>query len=342
MRIIVSILKFLILLAVAGGSIYAANQTQTPRPTLTERTGPAIVDAKTWGYQLQHARPEFIDQSVDVIVIDYARDGRDETAWRAADIEAFRQRPNNKPRIVLAYMSIGEAENYRFYWQPTWSHLLTAAATKPAWLADENSEWKGNFLVRYWHPDWQKIFVSPGRTLLDQALENVFPWRKPYIDRIIDAGFDGVYLDRVDAFQEWSKDRTSSENDMVAFTARLSRYAKARHPGFLVVPQNGEELLRRADYRRLIDGVAKEDLFFGVNGQGKENSGEEINRSILMLNRATADRLPVFVVEYLKDRARQAAISDRATKLGYIIHFADRELNRSPETVTLKGVSPPK
>jgi cysteinyl-tRNA synthetase len=39
--------------------------------------------------------------------------------------------------IALAYMSIGEAEEYRFYWQPEWAYA------PPAWLGPENPDWQG-------------------------------------------------------------------------------------------------------------------------------------------------------------------------------------------------------
>ncbi len=340
MRTLVRILRVLILAIAVGGSAYVARQTPNPRPQLAERTGSPLSEAQNWGYQLQRARPNLISANVDMVVLDYARDGRDETAWRPADVEAFRQRPDGKKRIVLAYMSIGEAENYRFYWQRQWSLSSGVPGIRPNWLSDENPEWKGNYRVRFWDPDWQKLLAAPGRTLLDQILEAVMPWRKPYLDRILEAGFDGVYLDRTDAFQDWSKTRTSAENEMVAFVARLSRYAKSRRPGFLVVPQNAEELLRRTEYRRLIDGIAKEDLFYGIDGDGKENAPAEVNRSILLLNRATADGLPVFVVEYVNDRSKQAALVARAQALGFVIHFAPRELNHAP-TVTDRAPAPP-
>ena len=42
---------------------------------------------------------------------------------------------------MFAYLSLGEAEDYRFYWQPSWN------SRKPAWLHGENPGWRGNYLV---------------------------------------------------------------------------------------------------------------------------------------------------------------------------------------------------
>ncbi|MFX4370013.1 hypothetical protein ABTA37_19985, partial [Acinetobacter baumannii] len=84
---------------------------------LPARDGPALSDAKTWGYQLQQLSPWLIPADVDVIVVDYSRDGTPNRALTAQEVEALRKRPNGQRRIVLSYLSIGEAETYRFYWR---------------------------------------------------------------------------------------------------------------------------------------------------------------------------------------------------------------------------------
>jgi cysteinyl-tRNA synthetase len=102
------------------------------------------------------------------------------------DIAMLKTKANGGQRLVIAYMSIGEAENYRWYWESRWistnSKLTTLA---PAWLEQENPEWEGNFKVKYWHPDWKRIIYGSSNS---------------YLDRILAVGFDGVYLDVVDGF----------------------------------------------------------------------------------------------------------------------------------------------
>lgn len=91
-------------------------------------------------------------------------------------------KPGGGSRIVLCYMSIGEAEDYRWYWNPSWE------TNPPSWLGPENPDWPGNYLVEYWDPGWQGIiYGSPDS----------------YLDRIVAAGFDGVYLDKIDSFEEY-------------------------------------------------------------------------------------------------------------------------------------------
>jgi cysteinyl-tRNA synthetase len=97
-----------------------------------------------------------------------------------AEVLALRQKANGGKRLLLAYMSIGEAEDYRYYWDPGWKNQ------PPVWLDQENPAWKGNFKVRYWEPEWQSI---------------IFGNDSSYVKQILDAGFDGVYLDIIDAFE---------------------------------------------------------------------------------------------------------------------------------------------
>lgn len=77
-------------------------------------------------------------------------------------------------------MSIGEAEDYRYYWKEEW------ASNPPSWLDAENPDWEGNFKVRYWDTAWQDI---------------IFGSDSSYMSKIINAGFDGVYLDIIDAYE---------------------------------------------------------------------------------------------------------------------------------------------
>ena len=96
------------------------------------------------------------------------------------DVESLKIKHNGGTRLVICYMSIGEAENYRYYWVPGWEFA------NPAWLDEANPDWPGNYKVRYWEPEWKSIILTG-----DDA----------YMKRILASGFDGVYLDLVDAFE---------------------------------------------------------------------------------------------------------------------------------------------
>jgi cysteinyl-tRNA synthetase len=296
-----------------------------PRDTLGRREGPALAEARSWGYQLQNFNPLTIPSMIDVMVVDYSRDGTARREMQPEEVAALRRRLDGGQRIVLAYLSIGEAESYRFYWRGHWAWL------RPGWLGPESTTWKGNYPVRFWQPGWQRLIVQGRPSALGRLLELQADWRKPYVDRVIEAGFDGVYLDRVDAYYEWKGERSTAEEDMVELVTRLSAYARARKPGFLVVAQNGEELLAHEPYLQALDGVAKEDLMFGVAGDERRNRPQEFLRSAGLLGRARAAGLKVMVVEYVEDPAKRAEARARMGDLGFLIQFAQRRLNLPPE-----------
>lgn len=83
----------------------------------------------------------------DIIIMDLFHF---EKAYTAAEIRELKTKRNGGKRLVICYMSIGEAEDYRYYWNSGWK------TRKPAWLAEENPHWKGNYVVKYWDADWQK------------------------------------------------------------------------------------------------------------------------------------------------------------------------------------------
>jgi cysteinyl-tRNA synthetase len=222
--------------------------------------GPSAV--KSWRYQLQNIDPSAIAaSSADLVVIDYA--GADGPFTRA-EVEQMRRKPDGSRRVLLSYMSIGEAESYRWYWPNRSS----------AWLGTENPKWRGNYSVRFWHPDWQQIIFD-------------------YTDKIIAAGFDGVYLDKVDEYEEMGQ-----KDEMVAFVTRIAARAKSQRGDFMIVSQNGDALIPDAKFRKAIDAFAREDLFYGENAEGARNSAASIRESVRRLKMLTAEGKPVFVVEY--------------------------------------------
>ncbi len=114
----------------------------------------------------------------DVIIMDLFFN--DNTEFTASEISQLKTKHNGGKRLVVCYMSIGEAEDYRYYWQNDWKQ------GDPVWLEKENPNWKGNYEVRYWDEDWQNIILGSNDA---------------YLDKILNAGFDGVYLDIIDGYE---------------------------------------------------------------------------------------------------------------------------------------------
>lgn len=149
-----------------------------------------LSDARNFLYLINPAnynsRKAFVDAvcatNYDVVIMDlFFNDG---TAFTVAEVERMQHKANGGRRLMICYMSIGEAEDYRYYWKSSWSRH------SPDWLDKENPDWAGNYKVRYWHSDWQDIICGNGDS---------------YLNRIVAAGFDGVYLDIVDAFEYYER-----------------------------------------------------------------------------------------------------------------------------------------
>jgi len=103
-----------------------------------------------------------------------------ETRLTKKDINSLKYKKNGKKRLIIAYLSIGEAEDYRDYWKKKWMKKY------PGWIVEENPNWPGNYVVKYWYRSWKKI---------------IFGREKSYLDKIIKTGFDGVYLDTIDSYE---------------------------------------------------------------------------------------------------------------------------------------------
>ncbi len=116
------------------------------------------------------------ETNYDIVIIDLFYE---DTVLNASEVASLKTKANGGFRLMIAYMSIGEVEDYRYYWQREWE------TDPPSWLAEENPEWPGNYKVQYWNKDWQNIIYGKDNS---------------YLKKILDVGFDGVYLDIVDAF----------------------------------------------------------------------------------------------------------------------------------------------
>ena len=264
-----------------------------------------------WGYWLASFDVARVAAAPhDLMVIDSEiSDGRSfERQFSPAEVARMRMRPDSRARLLLAYLSIGEAERYRPYWKEEWED----AAKKPPWLDRENSRWKGNFAVQFWQGDWQRL---------------IFGEAESHLDRIVAQGFDGVYLDRADAFFEWRRRHPSAAADMASFIARLAQHARAQKPEFLVVMQNAEELVDDPTVLDAIDGIAKEDLLYGVRHTEEPNPPHDVTWSIDLLRKAQAAGRRVLVVEYLKDPEKISAAATRIRDEGFVPYFAPRLLN---------------
>ena len=265
----------------------------------------ALTDVNDFLYQLQNLDLAAIGTTAyDLVIMDYSADGGEEGEFTAGQISALKHSPGGD-KIVLAYMSIGEAEDYRFYWQEQWR------PGNPPWLDRENPDWPGNYKVHYWDPGWQAIILE-------------------YTDRLLKAGFDGAYLDIIDAYEYYAgQGRTTAAQEMVDFVARIAAHARTRDPDFYVVPQNAAELATLIPtYLSIVDGVGQEDIYYGYQADDQPIPPavtSALERDLDVFKRAGK---VVFTIDYATTPAHVDDAYARARAKGYVPFVTVRDLDR--------------
>lgn len=262
---------------------------------------------KTGMYVLQGIDPAAIAAApFDVKVIDIYND--DGQVFTPAEVKEMGGGPGQA--LLLGYFSIGEAETYRDYFS-----TIPEAAIGP-----ENPQWKGNFEVAYWTPEWKAVAEA-------------------YIDNMIKAGYDGVYFDVVDEFQlSWAQQNApngDAAGAMQKLVVDLSAYAKAQVTTFKVWVNGAEELLTDQKYVDSIDGMFKENLFYNDNGSS-EQAAEDTQASLDLLKIAQNAGKDVVAIEYVTGAQKVDDVHAKSDAAGIASYVAKLDL----DGVDTEGVLP--
>ncbi len=273
-----------------------------------------LAPVASFHYQLQNLDVSAASSSpFPLLVTDYSLDGSAAMELTPAQVTSLR----TGGRKVLAYLSIGEAETYRFYWQPTWNDQGPNDPDRPPWLGPVNPQFPDNLKVRFWDPGWQQIiYGTPGSS-------------GSYLDRIIAQGFDGAYLDIVDAYEFWGPDgndeRPTAADDMRSFVENLAAYARASNPAFAIVPQNGSALVSDATYLAAISGQGGEDTWYRGDHKQSHFQAEDV---VPAFDQVKAAGKSVLLIDYPTGALRIADFFDRAEAKGYGAYNSTRALDQ--------------
>ncbi len=312
------------------------------------QTSHGTVPVTSWGYQLQGLSGADLDPAPyaasphDMVVVDYSRNGRDSGMFTAEEVAAIEDKPGGG--VSVAYVSIGEASEFRDNWNPAWTSTglatgsLTAAA--PHWLGPVNPDWPESRKVRYWEAGWQDLVFNDAKT--------------GSLDSIVAQGFDAAYLDIVDAYYFWAveagaagrlpgdpapNDERDAAARMIDFIAAMTAHARETNPDFFVIQQNGGYIIdalagldpgRKAALLGAIGGIAVEDLYLRGGSSDENNAFAPDEAQIEILKRDfLANGKAVFVVDYTNDPVLVGRFVARALSDGFIPAVApDRDLDR--------------
>jgi cysteinyl-tRNA synthetase, unknown class len=278
-------------------------------PAGAEERGAALNGVKTWAYQLKDVDQSKIDKIAaspfDMVIIDSSMfpEGKEIRLTRE-QVESMKKKPDGSRRLVVAYFSAGECEDFRYYWKPEWNKK------RPSWVSKVDKQWKGDYVVQYWQPEWQRIVYGTPDSL---------------IDRIMDAGFDGISIDRVDAYYYFG-DTEERRLQMISLVKKMTNYVREKKPDAVILAQNAEELIDHKDYLASIDAIVKEDLVFGISHTEKRNPEGDITHSTKLLDTAKKDSKHVFVVEYLAKKDNIATARTFMGEHNFVLYVGQRDL----------------
>ncbi len=280
----------------------------------------AISKVKIWAMQLQKFDVATAKATnADMLVTDATTASITGQPFTADDVASLKVKQDGSKRILISYLSIGEAEDYR----PDYFTSEYMEEDAPDWLLSENKVWKGNRIIRFCNEGWQQTILGDENGMSVYNSVELSPLYK-----LIELGFDGVYLDRVDVYAEVQKDCPDAANKMVAFVERLAAHARKRNPNFIVIQQNAEELLQHKRMIDAIDAVAKEDLFYGADHSQNANPRSMIDSTIANLALAKAAGRPVFVLDYLNDPERRSIDRAKIEAQGFVPYIGPRALDK--------------
>ncbi len=189
---------------------------------------------------------QIINSDYDMVVLDFIPSEAENSDFPMAEVvEKLHNAPH--PKKVIAYLDIGEAEEYRVYWQEDWQ------VGNPAWIVGADPDgWAENYPVAFWADAWQAIWLEDSGVL----------------DQVTGAGFDGVYLDWVEAYSDENVANTAIDEGvnpiyaMIEFVNFISAKIKSDCDDCVIIAQNAAELVEYAEYSATIDGLAQEQTWF--------------------------------------------------------------------------------
>ncbi|WP_245835468.1 endo alpha-1,4 polygalactosaminidase [Thalassospira mesophila] len=140
-----------------------------------------VVDSAPFGNKDAYVNA-LASTNYDILILDAFHRGM--TPLSFDDIRKLRYKKIGTPRLLLAYIDIGTAQTYRYYWRSDWR------AGSPDFIssASNTGRWGQENHVYYWDPQWQNI---------------IFGNANSYVAGLMQMGFDGIVVDGIDDYRWW-------------------------------------------------------------------------------------------------------------------------------------------
>ncbi len=261
-------------------------------------------------------------------------------------VSQLKTKPNGDERILLAYIDIGQAEDYRDYWlteqsnaADNWQGPTPGNPGNPDFIVSTDPDgWAGNYPVAYWHTDWKEMWVG----------------NDGIIEKIADYGFDGIYLDWVEGYDDddviarAAAESVDPASEMIDFIQEMKAKAQTIKSDFLVIAQNAPYLLDTdpGRYASIIDAIATEDTWFFGEGDvewddssaGDLTGGDRHSEDYSTANRIVQNKkylnvgIPVFTVDYCVSQNNADQVYHDSRSNGFIPLVTRVSLSQITET----------
>ncbi len=309
---------------------------------------PDLSKVRTWAYQIQHLEKDGAIDALaasryDLLVLEPTRTNKEEAGFDTKKMVA-RLKEGARRRLVVAYIDIGEAEDYRWYWSwsKEWKKGEPRPADWPAFIATHDPDgWAGSYPVAFWDEAWKDLVIHGKKR--PAAAERDF---SSVLDEVIRDGFDGVYLDWVEAWENEEvvaaakKAGKDPGKEMVAFIGEIRDAGRARNPNFLVIQQNAASLVRaRPELLKVVDAIAQEDVWYTGDaevdwedrkGYDKKQEADFTKGVIDSLGEFKKGGKPVFTIDYAVKHAKEVYAKSR--DLGFIPYCSRTSLQKLTTT----------
>lgn len=265
-----------------------------------------MADTYAYIYQLQNQSYSTLSNTNFKIAVT----DPDDTGLTSSQISSL----HASDKTLLSYLSIGEAEDYRSYWQSSWN------SNPPSFIIKENPDWPGNYQVRFWDPAWQKIIIDRAVTMAK-------------------TGYDGLVLDVVDVYNESAVAKAyggDARAAMMNFVIKIADAAHAINPDFKIIQNNAHDLLvtnpddpnsaTNTSYLSHIDGVNAETTWY-MPDNSKTTWGAW---NEAYLKHAVDAGKDVFAIDYPTGSSAQQDFINKAIADGFIPYVGNPALSSVP------------
>lgn len=317
-----------------------------------------LTQIKYWAYQIQSLEePQAIstlaNSKYDMLVIDptVTHDFTFNAKRTVSILKSSRASDGIHRKLVLAYIDIGQAEEWRWYWngRPTYeqfgecrdAYIKSIQKWAPWVVACDPDGWAGNYPVAFWASEWKDIVIHGTDLGSDLGL-----YFNSMLDEVIQDGFDGVYLDWVEAWEmEAVRKRAVQDGiqpalSMVKFIRDIKEYGRYHNPQFIVIQQNSSDLINNVPIDSLsdaVDGIAQEGVWW--DGEAVEDwedpDGYDMASGLAQyylprLRKYLHFGFPVFVCDYAVTKSND--VYKKAQSEKFIAYSTRRPLSRLTST----------